>query len=97
MESVLAGVVTTVLRRNVKTQSTQGNSEKQLLVEIEAVQQSLDMVSARFNFQDDPDLVEACIYEMQALTARYRYLTREARRLGVTRNSLFSLKRLEER
>ena len=90
MEGVLAGVFGMVQNRD-----SAGNPDQQLLTEIDSVRQRLDMVAARFNCQNDPDLLEECIYEMQALSARYRYLTREARRQGITRDSLISLQRLE--
>ncbi|ADU26233.1 DUF2508 family protein [Ethanoligenens harbinense] len=92
MEGVIAGFLETAvhLRRTAAGQ----DGHMQLLDEIEAVKARLEHVSARFDLQSDPDLLEECIYEMQALTARYRYLTREARRQGVTRRPAASLQRL---
>lgn len=98
MEGAIAGVIQSVfhpkaagkaaLRAAGKLAGTgagsAGDRKYDLLNEIETVRKSLNNVSARFEFQSDPDLVESCIYEMQSLTARYRYLLREARRLGVT-------------
>lgn len=91
MEGVIAGFLETAVhfRRTVVE-----NTHDQLLAEIEAVKSRLECVSARFDQQSDPDLLEECIYEMQALTARYRYLTREARRKGVTRHLAASLQQL---
>ena len=34
--------------------------------------------------ESDSDLIEACIYEMEALRARYRYLLKAAREQGIT-------------
>lgn len=93
MDGAIAGVLRLAWKSPAEAQN--GNSNSQLLSEIEAVKQSLDVASARFDCQSDPDLLEACIYEMQALAARYRYLTREARRQGLTKDCLQSLKRLE--
>lgn len=92
MEGVIAGFLETAvhLRRTV----VEENKQDSLLSEIEAVKNRLDCESARFDQQSDPDLLEECIYEMQALTARYRYLTREARRRGLTRHLAASLQRL---
>lgn len=90
MEGTLAGVLH--LASPVKEEN---NAGKQLLAEIETVTRSIETVSARFNDLSDPDLVEACIYEMQALAARYRYLTREARRQGITKNFSSCLKQLD--
>jgi hypothetical protein len=91
MEGTIAGVLHLSSSRR-----EEDTSNKQLISEIEQVTQSIEMVSSRFNFQCDPDLVEACIYEMQALAARYRYLTREARRQGITKNALLCLKHLDK-
>ncbi|MCI8554475.1 MAG: DUF2508 family protein [Clostridiales bacterium] len=51
----------------------------------------LDMVNRRFEMESDSDLIEACIYEMEALRARYRYLLRIAKTKGVTAEGLSSL------
>ncbi|MDR3551530.1 MAG: DUF2508 family protein [Clostridia bacterium] len=61
--------------------------------ELEAVRQSLETVSSRFDCASDPDIVEACIYEMQALSSRYRYLLREARCQNLSRAAQTSLRR----
>jgi hypothetical protein len=90
MDGAIAGVL-----RMYASRREEDTGSKQLIAEIESVKQNLDLVSSRFDFQSDPDLVEACIYEMQALAARYRYLTREARREGLTKSSLLCLKRLD--
>ena len=43
-----------------------------------------EMSAARLNFQEarDPDLVDACVFEMNALQSRYAYLLRRARECG---------------
>jgi len=83
MEGVINGVF-----HNVFKQTESDKSSDELLCEIEAVKQGLNSVTSRFEFQSDPDLVESCIYEMQALTARYRYLLREARRIGLKNSAI---------
>lgn len=49
------------------------------LAEIREVCRRLDLAQQRFSMERDPDLIEACIYEQEALRARYRYLLRVAR------------------
>lgn len=39
---------------------------------------------ARFEMESDSDLIDACIYEMEALRARYRFLLRQAKQEGLT-------------
>lgn len=51
----------------------------QLKKEIEDLQQSLETANSNFNNVSDPDLVDSCIYELNALAFRYKYLLRLAR------------------
>ena len=51
---------------------------------IREVCQQLDLAQARFSMESDPDLIEGCIFEMESLRARYRYLLRTAREQGVS-------------
>ena len=43
---------------------------------IREVCQQMETVQSRFSIESDPDLIECCIYETEALCARYRYLLR---------------------
>ncbi len=54
---------------------------------IEAIRQvcrQMELVENRFAQETDRDLIEGCIYEMQSLQARYRYLLRQAREQGIS-------------
>lgn len=51
---------------------------------IREVCQRLDMAEARFSMESDPDLIEGCIFEIESLRARYRYLLRTAREQGIS-------------
>ena len=57
-----------------------------LLEDIREVCIRLENVNARFEMERDSDLIEACIYEMESLRARYRFLLRAARNQGLTAN-----------
>ena len=39
----------------------------------------LENARTRFEMASDGDMIEACIYEMESLRARYRYLLKKAR------------------
>ena len=56
----------------------------ELLLAIREVCAQLDHVQARFEMECDGDLIDACIYEMEALRSRYRYLLRLAKDQGIT-------------
>ena len=58
--------------------------ECDVLQAIREVCRQLDSVQARFEMESDSDLIDACIYEMEALCARYRFLLRQAKQEGLT-------------
>ena len=64
-----------VLRPNLTPSETQEA--------IRAVCADLREVQSRFAMESDSDLIEACIYEMEALRARYRYLLKTAKQEGL--------------
>lgn len=90
MDSAIAGVFPFAFPKQRKE-----NGEKSILKEIEAVRMELASCAARYEFLKDPDLVEACIYEMKSLTAKHRYLLREAKRNGVRAQGNISLAHTE--
>ena len=55
-----------------------------LIESIREVCALMDATQSRFEQEADPDLIEASIFEMQALRAKYRYLLRMARLQGVS-------------
>ena len=55
-----------------------------LLADIREVCRQMELVNARFDMQSDSDLIDACIYEQEALRARYRYLLGQARQQGLS-------------
>lgn len=52
-------------------------AKEQLMWEIESLKQSLETVNSNFENVSDPDLIDSYIYEMNALSFRYKYLLRQ--------------------
>ena len=48
----------------------------------------LNQAYAQFNLHSDPDLVDACVYEINALRSRYSYLVRQVKRLDAADEGL---------
>lgn len=48
----------------------------------------LNQAYAQFNLHSDPDLVESCVYEINALRSRYSYLVRQVKRLDASDEGL---------
>lgn len=86
MEGAIVGVFESALSKKDKVNANGNNksSNNDILEELENVKMRLIAAESHFENQSDPDLIEASIYEIKSLTARYRYLMREAKRCGVT-------------
>lgn len=56
----------------------------EVLTAIRDVCAQLENVNMRFKMERDNDLIESCIYEMESLRARYRYLLKLAKKQGLT-------------
>ncbi len=57
--------------------SRQENERQELQRCIEEVKKSLNQAYTAFNMADDTDLIESCVYEINALQARYNYLVKQ--------------------
>ena len=58
------------------------DEERQALMEGMAQTRSqLSCAYAQFNTYSDPDLVDACVYEINALQSRYSYYVRQVKQL----------------
>ncbi len=55
------------------------DSNERLIDDIREVARQLEIAKAKFEFESDGDLIEATIYEMESLNARYRYLIKLAK------------------
>ncbi|MBQ8868924.1 MAG: DUF2508 family protein [Oscillospiraceae bacterium] len=55
-----------------------------ILTEIDCVLKQIQNSKSRFDFETDYDMIDACIYEEQALLSRYSHLLSLARKKGLT-------------
>ncbi|OUN24337.1 DUF2508 family protein [Pseudoflavonifractor sp. An85] len=63
--------------------------ERQFLMEgVAQTRVLLNQAYAQFNLHSDPDLVESCVYEINALRSRYSYLVRQVKRLDASDEGL---------
>ncbi len=76
----------------VKTRRRRAGSpaDEELKAMMEGMAQTrsqLNCAYAQFNTYSDPDLVDACVYEINALQSRYSYYVRQVKRLDAARES----------
>ena len=74
----LTQVVQRMEAQRVGEHKVEEQSQK-LLEEIREIKQEIACNEGWFSMELDEDLIEACVYQGQALRARYRYLLRRAR------------------
>ena len=63
---------------------THQSQQLQLQAELHATGQALRDAYDKFNYVSEPDLVEASVYEISALKARYSYLLRQIKEGGTS-------------
>ncbi len=54
---------------------------RQLMEGMRQTRSQLNFAYAQFNAYSDPDLVDACVYEINSLQSRYSYLVRQVKLL----------------
>ena len=82
----MEGILQTFLKPIYATKSKNKSAavyNDDVIEEINTVKEQLRNVQNRFDLYTDFDLTESCIYEMEALEARYRYLIKKAKNRNV--------------
>lgn len=73
--------------KDVKKNSSEAAEEiffrKQLLEELDLVTEKLSRIRESYDMTDEPELVDALIYEELAMRARYDYLIRTAKERNI--------------
>lgn len=59
--------------------SAREEEKRQLQACLEEARRSLNQAYAAFNMADDADWIESCVFEINALQARYNYLLKQAK------------------
>jgi len=70
--------------------------EDPLLTDIRRICHQMDAAYARFELESDEDLVEAAIFELKALKARYRYLLKLAKQQELESRNITAMFRVRE-
>ena len=58
---------------------------RQLMAGMQETRDQLNFAYAQFNTYTDPDLVDACVYQINALQSRYSYFVRQMKQLDAAR------------
>lgn len=64
-----------------RAQAAREEERRQLMEGMRQTRSQLNHAYAQFNVYSDPDLVDACVYEINALQSRYSYYVRQVKQL----------------
>lgn len=64
-----------------RMQAAREEERRQLVEGMRETRNQLNHAYAQFNIYSDPDLVDACVYEINALQSRYSYYVRQVKQL----------------
>ena len=65
-------------KKKLKKESEKARRKKEeLMQELKEVQKSLDRAYENFSYVVDPELIDCCIYELNAGQMRYKFLMRK--------------------
>ena len=64
-----------------RAQAAREEERRQLMEGMRETRTQLNHAYAQFNVYSDPDLVDACVYEINALQRRYSYYVRQVKQL----------------
>lgn len=70
------------VRINRRRAAAREEERRQLVEGMRETRALLNHAYAQFNFYSDPDLVDACVYEINALQSRYSYYVRQVKQLS---------------
>ena len=73
------------VRINRRRAAAREEERRQLVEGMRETRALLNHAYAQFNFYSDPDLVDACVYEINALQSRYSYFVRQVKLLESAR------------
>ena len=62
-----------------RAQAAREEERRQLMEGMRETRNQLNHAYAQFNVYSDPDLVDACVYEINALQSRYSYYVRQVK------------------
>ena len=74
-------MVEAVKFRRRRMLSPQEEERQQLMEEMAQTRLLLNQAYADFNVQSDPDLVDSCVFTINALRSRHSYLVRQIKQL----------------
>ena len=62
------------------------DNHKQLLLELKETQNALDTAYANLSYVVEPELIDCCIYELNAIQLRYKFILSQVKKVDTLNN-----------
>ena len=74
------GGVMTIIKKKKEINPNEDN-QKQLLLELKETQTALDTAYANLSYVVEPELIDCCIYELNAIQLRYKFILSQVKKV----------------
>ena len=64
------------------------DNQKQLLQELKETQNALDTAYANLSYVVEPELIDCCIYELNAIQLRYKFILSQVKKVNTVSDNL---------
>lgn len=75
-----------IKKKKEKNQETENHQE--LLRELEAAKNAMDTAYANLSYVVEPDLIDCCIYELNAVQLRYKFILSQVKKVETPGNNI---------
>lgn len=70
----------TIIKKKKEINPNEDN-QKQLLLELKETQTALDTAYANLSYVVEPELIDCCIYELNAIQLRYKFILSQVKKV----------------
>lgn len=70
-----------LMSKKKKEKTRQEENHEQLLRELEAAKTAMDTAYANLAYVVEPDLIDCCIYELNAIQLRYKFILTQVKNI----------------
>jgi len=74
-----------LMSKKKKEKTRQEENHEQLLRELEAAKTAMDTAYANLAYVVEPDLIDCCIYELNAIQLRYKFILTQVKNIEKVR------------
>ena len=77
-----------VILKKKKMKSDTSDNKRQLLEELKETKNALDTAYANLSYVVEPELIDCCIYELNAIQLRYKFILSQVKNSEMEKNTV---------